>query len=142
MLSSGWEQLWIWLDKHQILLGWLGLLSLLTFVGSLIAVPVLVVRLPQDYLAMQKYDRRRRYGIWWWPMQVMKNMVGVVLLLCGMAMLVLPGQGLLTLFIGLSLVNFPGKPLLIKKLVRQRQVMHSINWLRRKFDRAPLAEPD
>ena len=91
---------------------------------------------------MNTINRRGHHGIWWWPMQVIKNMVGIVLMLSGLAMLVLPGQGLLTLFIGLSLVSFPGKPFLIRKLVRQKQVIQSINWLRRKFDRAPLAEPD
>jgi hypothetical protein len=142
MLSHGWEHIWTWLETHQTVLGWLGLLSLLTFFGTLLIVPVLVVRLPQDYLHADKKAVRNPYGSWWWPIQILKNLFGIALVLAGLAMLVLPGQGLLTIFIGLSLVNFPGKPRLLRKMVRQKRIMHSINWLRQKFDHPPLDPVD
>ena len=136
-----WNEVSILLNTHQILLGWLGLLSLLTFCGTLIAVPLLVVRLPKDYLITAQGVDPDSYGVWWWPILVVKNTLGLVLVAAGVAMLILPGQGLLTIFIGLSLVNFPGKPKVLRKLVRQKRIMQAINWLRKKWKVAPLEIP-
>ncbi|MGB5984371.1 MAG: PGPGW domain-containing protein [Desulfobacterales bacterium] len=136
-----WSEVSVLLNTHQILLRWLGLLSLFTFCGTLIAVPLLVVRLPRDYLSAAQGVDPESYGIWWWPLQVFKNVLGMVLIGAGVAMLVLPGQGLLTIFIGLSLVTFPGKPKVLRKLVRQKSIMQAINWLRKKWKVAPLEMP-
>ena len=53
-------------------------------------------------------------------------------------MLVLPGQGILTILIGLSLVEFPGKRRLEAKLVGQATVLSTINKMRAKFNKPPL----
>ena len=53
-------------------------------------------------------------------------------------MLVLPGQGILSILIGLSLLEFPGKRRFEAKLVGQPKVFQAINALRKRFDRAPL----
>lgn len=68
----------------------------------------------------------------------LKNLVGVVFLLAGIAMLVLPGQGLLTVLIGISLIDFPGKHRLEARLVSQRLVLQAINAVRHRFGRPPL----
>jgi len=69
---------------------------------------------------------------------VAKNAAGVVFVLAGLAMLVLPGQGILTILIGLTLVNFPGKRSLEKRIVRQEKVCFAINWMRSRAGRPPL----
>ena len=61
-----------------------------------------------------------------------KNLVGIFLILIGIAMLVLPGQGLLTIFLGIILVDIRGKYRLERWLVGKRPVLRSINWLRRR----------
>jgi len=61
-----------------------------------------------------------------------------VLLAAGIAMLVLPGQGILTMLIGISLVDFPGKRQLERKLIGQPAVLNTINKVREKFGRPPL----
>lgn len=68
----------------------------------------------------------------------LKNAVGVLLFLAGVAMIVLPGQGLLTMLIGISLLDFPGKRHLERRLVGQPAVLRTINKLREKFGRPPL----
>lgn len=138
MLTPQWEQIGILLSTHQVSLGWLGLLSLLTFFGTLIAVPIMVVRLPRDYLHTAHGVDPASYGLWWWPLQIIKNALGLFLVAVGLAMLVLPGQGLLTIFIGLSLVNFPGKPKILRNLVRRKQILRAINWIRKRWNVAPL----
>ncbi|NNM26663.1 MAG: hypothetical protein HKO59_11890, partial [Phycisphaerales bacterium] len=70
--------------------------------------------------------------------QVGKNVLGVVLALAGLAMLVLPGQGLLTLLVGVLLIDGPGKYGFEKWLVARRPVLRSINWLRRRGGHPPL----
>ena len=67
-----------------------------------------------------------------------KNIFGVVFVLMGLAMLLLPGQGILTIVIGLVLIDFPGKYNLERWIVSRRAVLNSINWLRQRADRGPI----
>jgi len=62
-------------------------------------------------------------------------------LVAGIAMLVLPGQGVLTIVIGIMLLDFPGKYRFERSLAARRPVLRSINWLRRRANR-PLLHVD
>ncbi|GHB74461.1 hypothetical protein GCM10008107_24860 [Psychrosphaera saromensis] len=64
--------------------------------------------------------------------------LGVILILCGLAMLVLPGQGIITLLIGLSLVPFPGKDKLERNLLGRKSVQSTLNWIRIKANKEPF----
>ena len=44
----------------------------------------------------------------------LRNAVGLVLVTAGLAMLVLPGQGIITLLVGIILMDFPGKHRLVE----------------------------
>jgi UPF0716 family protein affecting phage T7 exclusion len=57
-------------------------------------------------------------------------------------MLILPGQGLLTLIIGLGLMNFPGKRRLIRRVILRRRVLAAINRMRAGADKEPIEMPD
>ncbi len=120
--------------SHEVLWS-LFVLSIVGFIGSLIVIPFILVRLPPQYFDV-------RYPRTWMkehhPVLRLKNVVGVVFFLAGVAMLFLPGQGLLTMLIGLSLVDFPGKRRLESKLVGRPTVLKTINALRHKFGRPPL----
>jgi hypothetical protein len=72
---------------------------------------------------------------------VVKNVVGIVLLACGLVMLFTPGQGILAILVGLSLMNVPGKRALELRIVRSRPVLKAINWIRKKNHRPPLELP-
>ena len=118
----------------------LGILSVVFFIGSLIAIPILLVRLPVDY-----FDENRPRG--WFrtshvvlrvTVHVLKNVIGVVFLLAGIAMLVLPGQGLLTVLIGISLLDFPGKSKLERRIIGRPAILRTINSIRAKFGKPPL----
>lgn len=69
---------------------------------------------------------------------VVKNIVGVILLALGIAQLFLPGQGIVTILLSLSLLDFPGKRQLERKIVGRPTVLGAINALRAKHGRAPL----
>ena len=126
---------------HTALVGWLGGASLLMFVGSLIVVPLVVVRLPKDYLHREHKLVRAWPRYLSLPFMILKNGLGVLFLLSGLAMLVLPGQGLLTLFIGLVLVDFPRKRNLILRILGNRRIFGMINRLRAKSGKAELEPP-
>jgi hypothetical protein len=53
-------------------------------------------------------------------------------------MLVLPGQGVLTILAGITLLNYPGKRRLELWLVRRPAIHRAIDWIRRRAGRAPL----
>ena len=59
--------------------------------------------------------------------------LGIVLALPGV-----PGQGLLLILIGLTLLNFPGKRRLERQLIRRASVLRVINRLRAHFHHPPL----
>jgi hypothetical protein len=69
-----------------------------------------------------------------------KNVAGVVLVLLGLIMALpgVPGQGVLTMIIGLTLVDFPGKLALERRLVGRPFVLRRLNAVRARFHRAPL----
>ena len=129
-----------WLLPPDVL--WpLFVLSIVSFVGSLIAIPLILIRLNPNY-----FDARHPQH-WFQDHHPvlraialgLKNLIGIVFILAGLAMLVLPGQGLLTLLIGISLTDFPGKRTLERKIVSQPKVLHAINALRQRFGRPPLS---
>jgi len=129
-------QEWIPVD---VLIG-LTVASAIGFVASLIVIPMILVRLPADYFDTRiprhwmkdHHPALRLLGL------IVKNIVGVVFLLAGFAMLFLPGQGVLTMLIGISLMDFPQKRALEARMVGQPTVLGVINSMRHKFGKPPL----
>ena len=67
-----------------------------------------------------------------------KNVVGAIFLFAGFLMLFLPGQGILTMLIGITMLDFPGKRKLEAKMIGQPAVLGTINNMRQKFGKPPL----
>lgn len=129
-----------WLRGHATLLWWLGGLSIVMLVGTLVALPIIVARLPADYFVRhQRHTSRHQHATALHLLRrVGKNLFGIVFVLAGVAMLVLPGQGLLTIVLGLMLLDFPGKRALQLRLVQQPWVLQAINRLRARAHQPPL----
>lgn len=133
-----------WLGDHETVFWALGGVSLLMFVATLVAVPFVIARIPSDYFSRprrQRYLLRGRYPLLGLLALILKNLLGLMLLLAGIAMLVLPGQGLLTILISLTLLNFPGKYRLERWVVERPAVFRSINWIRRRWGVPELEFP-
>ena len=130
-----------WLKSNDTLLWWLAIGSVVMFVGSLLAVPWIVVRIPADYFS-EVSRRHRRWEHFSWPVRWLltfgKNALGVVFIVAGIAMLLLPGQGLLTLLFGVLLLDVPGKYHLERWIVTCGPVRRSIDYLRRRAGREAL----
>lgn len=130
---------WIGLSEAA---GWRILIASAAMFGlSLIAVPLLVIWIPADYFAHPQrsgadYPRRHPWFRWIWLGA--KNLLGIGCLFLGALLLVLPGQGILTILIGITLLDFPGKFRLQRWVVSRRGVLDSINWARRRAGKDPL----
>ena len=82
---------------------WGTALSVLSLVAVIVAVPWVVSRLPVDYFSSQhRHPLREQMGITAMIMALLKNLLGMVLVLLGLVMLFTPGQGLLMTLVGLS----------------------------------------
>jgi hypothetical protein len=125
-----------WLQGNEELVAWLTAGSVVFFVGSLVVVGVVIVRLPPDYFQSGKRRKAERKG--GLLLRIGKNVLGAVLIVAGVAMLVLPGQGVLALLIGVMLTDFPGKFRVERWLLSRGKVLAGANWLRRKFKAPPL----
>lgn len=130
-----------WIGDHDTLLWWLTAVSVVMFFGSLLAMPILAARIPADYFAQE--ERPASMWVGHHPalrisLMICKNLLGVVLILAGLAMLVMPGQGLLSMLIGLLLLDLPGKYRFEKWLISRPRIRASINWLRGRRGKPPL----
>lgn len=115
--------------------------SVLMFVGTLLAVPAIIVRIPPDYFAHEKRPPSRwasRHPAARLGLRIGKNLVGVIFLAAGVVMLVLPGQGILTLFLGVLLLDYPGKYRAERWLISRPRLLHAVNWLRARSGHEPL----
>ena len=130
-----------WLTEHQTLLTWLSVISLITFVGSLVALPWLVSMIPEDYFLHSRRnpaEMKQRHPVIRLFLLLGKNLLGLLLLFGGLLMLFLPGQGLLTIAVGLLLLDYPGKYNLERRIVAKKPVLQGLNWLRAKANHPPL----
>lgn len=130
-----------WLHQHAAALGWLAALSAVLFIAGVIAVPMLVVRMPADYFVRARPSERpwaRLHPLVRAGLLGVKNLLGCLLVAAGVLMLVLPGQGVLAILAGIMLLDFPGKHGLERAIVSRPLVLRSINWLRRRDGRPPL----
>ena len=124
---------------------WLAGFSVFAFVTTLVAIPIIVVRMRPDHFlrARPADDWRESHPAVRTLLISIKNLVGLALVLTGLilSLPLIPGQGILTILIGLSLIDFPGKRSLELRLARQRHVLRAINWIRLRADRPALEMP-
>jgi len=132
---NGWGLTWL-----QVLFG--VLFSVFTFVASIVVATVVLVKLPTNYFhssherefLVERHPVLRSLAI------VAKNLVGLMLVALGVIMSLpgVPGQGVLTILLGIMLLDFPGKRNLEARLVSRPRVFRAINSLRERFDKPPL----
>jgi hypothetical protein len=131
-----------WVQNHATLVWWLTGASAATFVGTLIVVPWLLIRIPADFFSRprggEKRKRPRRAAVTRWAIKIGRNLLGVVLVVVGIVMLLAPGQGILTILAGIVFLQFPGKRRFARWIVSRGPVLATINALRRRAGRPPL----
>ncbi|MGD9723097.1 MAG: PGPGW domain-containing protein [Pirellulales bacterium] len=130
-----------WLRDHPAIGTLVFVAPIVIFIVSVWVAYRFMLAIPADYFA-QKHKRldpwRDSHPALRYTVLVVKNVVGAVLIVLGLIMLVTPGQGLLSLLIGLSLVDIPGKQALQRRIIQRKEVLRVVNHLRRRAGKPPL----
>ncbi len=137
LLASNWQlPVWLhWLSDRTLLVS-LGVGFAILGAVSLFLLPVILANIPADYFASPALPARS--GTAKRLARIVKNLLGALLLMLGIAMLVLPGQGLLTILVALILLDFPGKRRCELWLVQRPRVLRAMNSLRSRAGRPPF----
>lgn len=117
------------------------IIAIIAFILSIVLIPWIIILIPSDYFThpkRQKYPWHNYPPLIQWIAIIVKNILGVILIIAGIAMLFLPGQGILTIIAGLLFVNFPHKYRIEKWVIKQPVVFKTVNRVRKRAGRAPL----
>lgn len=113
-----------------------------SFLGTLGISAVVVVRIPHDYFVGDEVHSLLPLRSPWlrWLARIGRNLVGVTLIVLGLLMSVpgIPGQGLLTILLGVMMVDLPRKRRLERWIVGRPSVLRTMNRLRARYGRPPL----
>ena len=137
------EKIISWSSMNSDLLFLLGSLSIFILIISVFMMVLIISFLPEDYFKSENRNlissvQNSRYPLLRLLVLITKNFFGILLLLSGILMLVLPGQGILTIITGLVFMDYPGKYKFERKLLRQKGVINSINWIRSRLSKPSL----
>lgn len=126
-----------WSKEHWKLLL---IVSVSSFVLSIIVCTVLITYLPSNYFKDNYQRKRVKNPILRFFVSFFKNIVGFIIIILGALMSVpgVPGQGLLTILVGLIISDFPGKNRLLNRIIHIRTVSLAANKIRLHFNRPPL----
>lgn len=118
------------------------LIFLGTFLANIALVSFILIKIPADYF---KKNHKTQFWVGTNPAlhaakMIGKNILGIFLIILGIILSIpgVPGQGLLTILLGVVLVDFPGKRHLERKLLSRQEIVKTIDRLRKKFNKPPL----
>jgi hypothetical protein len=136
-----------WIEQFLSSLNWknvlLGLgLFIVSLAVTLAAVGVVMVKIPPTYFSVH-HRREFLSGRHWlvrYSAVILKNFLGLVLIVLGILLSLpgIPGQGILTILLGLIMLDIPGKRPLEARIIQQPRVLAAINSLRARYHRSPL----
>lgn len=112
-------------------------LSLALAAGGILALPRVVSRLPVDWFAREPAPLGVRLRAH--PARLVgRNVLGGVLMVLGALMLVLPGQGVLTLLVGVLLTDLPVRRPVIRWVTRRHVLVRALQRVRAWSDAPPF----
>jgi hypothetical protein len=130
-----------WVGEHATISASLLVGSIVVLIGTLWAGHRFLVTIPPDYF---QHDHKRLEILdganpaLRWSVIIAKNLLGGVLIVAGLVMLLTPGQGVLSILLGLVLVDVPGKRKLERKIIKRKSVLKVVNRLRARAGQKPL----
>lgn len=124
----------------SILIG--ALIFVASFLINLAIVSFILIKIPADHFSK---SRQTKFLAGQNPALrvaavIGKNIGGALLVALGIVLSLpgIPGQGLLTILLGVMLLDFPGKHRLEQKLLSRPSIVNAINGLRGRFGKPPL----
>ena len=123
-----------WLKAHVVALG---VASGVSFIVSILFCTLSIAYLPSDYFLLKRQVNPVKHPVLHLVLKVLKNLLAVVLIVVGFIQIPLPGQGVLTMLIGIVISDIPGKRRLERRIIRLPSVLSTANSIRSRF-RRPL----
>ena len=137
--------MWEWMAGVWASLTWTRILFgaglfLVSMVVSIAIVGFVMVKIPENYFSSHYQHDFLPNSSWLtrWGAVIAKNIAGLVLVIAGIIMLVGPGQGILTILIGLILMDIPGKRPLEARLIKRPVILAIVNNFRARYHKPPL----
>jgi hypothetical protein len=133
-------EFWASLSFTNVMIG-VGLF-LVSLAVSFAAIAVVMVKVPQTYFSIS--HRREFLTDRHWFVRsgavIAKNILGIFLVILGIILSLpgVPGQGILTILLGLIMLDIPGKRPLEARIIQQPKVLAAVNNLRAKYNKPPL----
>jgi hypothetical protein len=119
-------------------IGLVAAIALLTTAAGMLV----IVQLPAEHFVSKPPPDSwwRRHRIVRWLALGVKNALGLVVLPLGIFMMLplVPGPGLVFVVLGLSLLDFPGKRKLERRLLGRPSIMRFLNDMRANFGKPPF----
>lgn len=133
-------KLWESLTLNGILFG-IGLF-LASLLISFLAIGIVMVKIPENYFSSHYQQDFMPNSPWLvrWGVVIIKNIFGAILVLLGIVLSLpgVPGQGILTILLGLIMLDIPGKRPLEAKIIKRPTVLAAANNLRARYNKPPL----
>ena len=118
------------------------ILFVVSLVVSMAAIAIVMVKIPPHYFS-PSYERDFLPGTHWsvkWGAVILKNILGFFLIVLGIILSLpgVPGQGILTILLGLIMLDIPGKRPLEARIIKRPAVLAAVNKLRAKYGKPEL----
>lgn len=136
-----------WLSEFWASVTWSKLLLgvgvfLFSLAASTLAIAVVMIKIPANYFSSHYRQDFLPNSSWIvrWGAVIAKNVVGVLLILLGILLSLpgVPGQGILTILLGLIMIDIPGKRPLEARIIKRPAILSTINNLRARYKKPPL----
>lgn len=134
------SDIWASLTAGRVLLG-VGVF-LLSLALSFAAIAIVMVKIPANYFSSH-YVQDFLPGSPWivrWGAVIAKNLFGIFLVGLGIILSLpgVPGQGILTILLGLIMLDIPGKRPLESWIIKRPSVLSVVNKFRARYRKPPL----
>ena len=134
------SEFWVSLTLNKVLVG-VGVF-LLSLGFSFAAIAIVMIKIPANYFSShytQDFMPNSRFLVRWGAV-IAKNIFGAFLVLLGIVLSLpgVPGQGILTILLGLIMLDIPGKRPLEARIIKRPTVLSAINHLRSRYNKPPL----
>ena len=124
-----------WLKAHRMMIA---VISAASFISSILFCTLAIAYLPSDYFLPKKQTRRIEQPVLRILLKVLKNLLAGMLIVVGFVFIPLPGQGVLTMLIGIVISDIPGKRRLERRIIRLPAILSAANNIRSRFKRPLL----
>ncbi len=124
-----------WVKAHRL---FLGIISVTSLVASLISCVAVIAYLPSDYFIIKKQMIRIKRPILRVCFIFLKNLIAMIFIIVGIIQIPLPGQGVLTILIGIIISDIPGKRLWERRIIQIPAVFKAANLIRLHLKRSPF----